>query len=207
MDVLHEFYVDQRLTGRILKRNLQSFIGIMVLSAIAFIGAFLTISPKRGQEVIDRIAFLQAPLSDLVGLSTMAQLIVLVIIVVLGIMGASVSGLMAISRQLHRSRIPEQAGTAWFAAARLATGGIAGLMLFRVLRTTAPPGRRVDRGGARERPHGTRTDRIAAAGRPGAPLYPPSAGTAAIAVRSRPPEGTLGTTGKTSHSRAVQLLI
>lgn len=130
MDVLHEFYVDQRLKGRILKRNLQSFIVIMALSAITFIVAFLTVSAQGGQGVPDRIALLQAPVSNLVGLSTVAQLIVLVLIVVVGIMGASVSGILSISRQLQRSHIPEQAGTGWFAAARLATGGVGALMVF-----------------------------------------------------------------------------
>lgn len=130
MHVLHEFYVDQRLTGRVLKLHLQSFIVIMSLSAITFIAAFLSIPLGTGQGVLDRIALLQSPLSGLVGLATLAQLIVLVLIVVLGIMGASVSGILSLSRELQRSRIPEQAGTVWFAVARLATGGVAALMVF-----------------------------------------------------------------------------
>lgn len=130
MHVLHEFYVDQRLTGRILEIHLRSFIVIMALSAITFIVAFLSIPLREGQGIIDRVELLQAPLSGLVGLPTFAQLIVLVLIVVLGIMGASVSGILSLSRELRQSRIPEQAGTVWFAVARLVTGGVAALMLF-----------------------------------------------------------------------------
>lgn len=128
MHVLHEFYVDQRLTGRILKIHLQSFIAIMALSAITFITAFLAI-PLRG-GITDRVELLQAPLSGLIGLPTVAQLVVFALIVVLGIMGASVSGILSLSRELQRSKIPEQAGSVWFAVARLATGGVAALMLF-----------------------------------------------------------------------------
>lgn len=130
MHVLHEFYVDQRLTGRILEIHLRSFVVIMALSAITFIVAFLSIPLREGQGVFDRVELLQSPLSGLVGLPTFAQLIVLVLIVVLGIMGASVSGILSLSRELRQSRIPEQAGTVWFAVARLATGGVAALMLF-----------------------------------------------------------------------------
>lgn len=130
MHVLHEFYVDQRLTGRILEIHLRSFVVIMALSAVTFILAFLSIPLREGQGIFDRVALLQSPLSGLVGLPTFAQLIVLVLIVVLGIMGASVSGILSLSRELRQSRIPEQAGTVWFAVARLATGGVAALMLF-----------------------------------------------------------------------------
>lgn len=130
MDILHEFYIDQRLTGRILKRNLQSFIAIMALSAITFITAFLSIPLQEGRGVTDRIELLQSPLPELIGLSTIAQLVILILIVVLGIMGASVSGILSISRELQRSRIPEHAGTVWFAVARLVTGGVAALVLF-----------------------------------------------------------------------------
>ncbi|MEF8855966.1 MAG: hypothetical protein V5A16_00945 [Haloplanus sp.] len=129
MHVLHEFYVDQRLTGRILELHLRSFIVVMALSAVTFIGAFLSI-PLEGQGIVDRVELLQAPLSGLVGLPPFAQLVVLVLVVVLGIMGASVSGILSLSRELQQSRIPEQAGTVWFAVARLATGGVAALMLF-----------------------------------------------------------------------------
>lgn len=130
MDILHEFYVDQRLTGRILKRNLQSFIAVMALSAITFLAAFLSIPLQENQGITDRIELLQSSLPELVGLSTGAQLVVLILIVVSGIMGASVSGILSISRELQRSRIPKHAGTVWFAVARLATGGVAALMLF-----------------------------------------------------------------------------
>ncbi|AXG10330.1 hypothetical protein DU484_11010 [Haloplanus rubicundus] len=130
MHVLHEFYVDQRLTGRILEIHLRSFIVIMAVSAITFIVAFLSIPLREGEGLVDRIELLQSPVSGLVGLPTFAQLIVLVLIVVLGIMGASVSGILSLSRELRESRIPEQAGTVWFAIARLATGGVAALMLF-----------------------------------------------------------------------------
>lgn len=132
MHILHEFYVDQRLTGRILEIHLRSFIVIMALSAVTFIAAFLSIPLREGQGpgIFDRIELLQSPLSGLVGLPSLAQLVVLVLIVVLGIMGASVSGILSLSRELQQSRIPEQAGTVWFAVARLATGGVAALMLF-----------------------------------------------------------------------------
>jgi hypothetical protein len=130
MHVLHEFYVDQRLTGRILEIHLRSFIVIMAVSAITFIVAFLSIPLREGEGLVDRIELLQSPVSGLVGLPTFAQLVVLVLIVVLGIMGASVSGILSLSRELRESRIPEQAGTVWFAIARLATGGVAALMLF-----------------------------------------------------------------------------
>lgn len=130
MHVLHEFYIDQRLTGRILEIHLRSFIFIMLTSAITFIVAFLSIPLQGSQSVPDRIELLQSPLSALIGLPKVAQLIILVLIVVLGVMGASVSGILSLSRELHRSRIPEQAGTVWFAISRLVTGGVAALMLF-----------------------------------------------------------------------------
>ena len=130
MHILHEFYIDQRLTGRILELHLRSFISIMMASAITFIVAFLSIPLREGQSVPDRLELLQSPLSGLIGLPKVAQLIILVLIVVLGVMGASVSGILSLSRELHRSRIPEQAGTVWFAVSRLVTGGVGALMLF-----------------------------------------------------------------------------